>query len=153
MKFEFEFLVKFEWQASFFVNFSCGDRNKFCQIRPRDQLSVVFCQIRQGLSKLTKTTGFYVTYFPSVTQGRSPTTLHGDVQSEMAWLWTRTRHLGTLQKPRPHWTTDLILGQKSNAIFDPEGTLIQLCPDWQRTNTWKCMMHFPTQIFSSPLRV
>ena len=57
MKFEFEFLVKFkfEWQASFFVNF-----------RPRDQLSVVFCQIRQGLSKLTKKTGFYVTYFPSV---------------------------------------------------------------------------------------
>ena len=33
--------------------------------RPRDQISVVFCQIRQGLSKLTKTTGFYVTYFPS----------------------------------------------------------------------------------------
>ncbi len=36
-----------------------------CQIRLRYQLSVVFCQIRQGLSKLTKTTGFYVTYFPS----------------------------------------------------------------------------------------
>ena len=68
IKFEFEFLVniKFEWQASVFVNFSCGDRNKFCQIRPRDQLSVVFCQIRHGLSKLTKTTGFYVTIYPSV---------------------------------------------------------------------------------------
>ena len=60
MKFEFE------WQASFFfVDFSCGDRNKFCQIRLRHQFSVVFCQIRQGLSKLTKTTGFYVTNFPS----------------------------------------------------------------------------------------
>ena len=38
-----------------------------CQIRLRYQLSVVFCQIRQGLSKLTKTTGFYVTNFPSAT--------------------------------------------------------------------------------------
>ena len=67
--------------------------------------------------------------------------------SEIAWLWTRTWLMGTIQKPRPHWTSDLILGQKPNAIFDPQMSLIQLCPDWQRISTWKCMMHFPTHFF------
>ncbi len=40
--------------------------------------------------------------------------------------------MGTIRKPCPHWTTDLILGQKPKAIFDPQKSLIQLCPDWQR---------------------
>jgi hypothetical protein len=54
-------------------------------------------------------------------------------------------HMGTMQKPRPHWTTDLILGQKPNATsppmirLRPKGQWSDFAPDWQRISTWKCM--------------
>jgi len=102
--------------------------------------------------------------------GRSPTTLHDGVQSEMAWSWTRTRLLGTIQKPCPHWTTDLIPGQKPNSICDPERSLILLYPDRQisrfapigkypdlprlaKNKYLEMHMHFPTHNFFTLLRV
>jgi hypothetical protein len=67
----------------------------------------------------------------------------------MAWLWTRTRLLGTIQN-LAH-TEQLILYLVRNRMRSsliPKSQLIQLCPDWQRISTWKCMIHFPTQFFS-----
>ena len=85
-------------------------------------------------------------FIDSILEHRGDHQRRSTMEFKVRWLGydPNTTH-GNHTKSRPHWTTDLILGQKPNAIFDPQRSLIHLCPDWQRISTWKCMMHFPSQ--------